>query len=95
MATHDSFKPFQPSMDTGGNDDLYDVIVLKRQPGHRLGAEEAMPSNAEEICTIHRGLPSWAAVAFARGFNEAERDEPAGVWAVIRKSRPPQNDKTR
>jgi hypothetical protein len=66
----------------------YDVIVVKRPPGFRpIGCRDA-PAAADEMATLLRSVPRWAAAAFCRGFNQAESLQPYGVWAVMKPSRP-------
>jgi hypothetical protein len=68
---------------------VYDVVVVKRPAGFRpLGSGDA-PAQADEIASLARAIPRWAAAAFCRGFNQAEMLCPYGIWAVMRPSYPP------
>jgi hypothetical protein len=70
------------------DEDLYDVIIIERPPGASLDEQTEQSSHPKVLGILRQGLAAFAAVAYARGFNEAELASPRGCWAVIRRSKP-------
>jgi hypothetical protein len=66
----------------------YDVLIVDRPESELPGSWRDVPAGAVCIEKVLRDIPGWAALAWARSFNEAEQNRPIGVWAVVRECAP-------
>jgi hypothetical protein len=62
---------------------LYDVIIVDRQNGDLPRSWRDVPDGTAHFSQPLTGVPRWAALAWIRAFNVAERARPYGYWAII------------
>ncbi len=71
----------------------FEVVIVKRPTEPLSNSWRYVPRNAVPVRTLMTELERWAALALTRAFNEAERRQPYGVWAVPRRMAPRQSAK--